>query len=254
MSGKALTTLGSKGEGPGEFNWPEHIVYDAPHLYVFDGAREKLYRMNPDTGIITKTWSVSNMCVFDVKGDDLAAAFMLPRESNIYGTLSLQNKNPHFDKTFGSPPCCLQVNGSKRAAVHIDEQGHFWMAYSGQFKIEHYSKSGRLIRRITDELPDYKVPSQAKKVSRFDRRGISANVISFDKITGLFEVNDTMVLYRFKRLADAYYDVFSKDGKRQGSFRSENLKPVGVHKQSLYAFKRGSASDPWDIQLVRLDF
>lgn len=254
LKGDALPTIGKKGEGPGEFNWPHVVLFDQSFLYIYDSAKEVLYRVDPDSGTFLKHWRLPNAQALSLKGNHLAASFRIPRKRNIFGTATLGEKAITFQNFLGGIPSSLQVSGAKISTVLHATDGSLWMAYSGEFELLHYSRDGKLLQRIDQEPPFYVVPSQPEKISRFDTKSMSENVMKFDKMKSLYELEQTIVLYRPKVLSNSYLDVFDKQGKRLASYKSDNLYPIGVHKGKLYAFLTGSPEDEWDLMITRLHF
>ena len=254
LNGEALPTIGKKGEGPEEFNWPRNIFYDAPYLSVYDGAKEKLFRLDGFSGVFLKSWRLPNIGVYSIKGNQFSATFRRPESGHILGLGKLGEKGVTYDHFVGNTPCCLRVSGSKKSAVLTTSHGQVWMAHTGTLQLQHFNQEGLLLKSMEDELPHYVPPNKASKISRFDIKGRSARAAIFDKIDSLYEVGNHIVLYRYKMLSDSYFDVFTKDGKRISSQKADEISPVGVKDKMLYGFLRGNETTPWDIMLVKLDF
>ncbi len=249
--GKALPPIGRKGQGPGEFNWPSLVYFEAPFLYVCDNNQEKIYRVDPINGRFLKQWSIKGTTAMAIKGDALFAAFVDPQKERVFGIASLKD-DLKFQRLLGDAPCCLAVSGSHKAAVLRVSDGTYWTAFTGEYKLQHYSSNGDLIKSITRAPLDYVVPSQKKDVSRYDTTALSENVRSFDKMNGLFEYGELILLYRFKTRSNSAIDVYTKSGVYRATFKSDELKPVDVVGGKLFVLKETPEGSQWDIELYSL--
>ena len=252
LRGESLPSIGQKGEGPNEFNWPENIFYDEPFLYVYDGAKDKMFQIDGSTGQFLKSWRVGNINSFSIQGKQIRASFRTLQSGHIFGRGRIIEKVIAFDHYIGGVPCCLRVSGSKKAAVLSARDGTFWLAHTGVFQLEHYSADGKILKKIDAELPDYVAPQNGSQKSRFDTKGRSADIAKFDKIRNLYECGDHIILYRAKRLNDSHLDIFGKNGKRKTTQRVDKIKPIGVLGQTLYGFLRGNDTTNWDIMVVKV--
>jgi hypothetical protein len=249
--GKALQTIGKKGQGPGEFNWPCLVFYQAPHLYVCDTNQQKIYRIEPSTGKFLKYWSLKGAAAISIKRNELLTAFVDPLKDKVLGIADLK-EDLSFRRLLGDSPCCLDVSGSHKGAVLHASDGTLWAAFSGDYKIYHFDSAGQVLARITKAPLEYVTPSQKKGISRYDTSALSENVRSFDKMDGLFELGEYILLYRYKTLSNSTVDLYSKKGKYLSSLKVDNLAPVAVVGKALYVLRETPANSKWDVELCSL--
>lgn len=254
LSGKALPSIGKKGQGPGEFNWPRFIIFNDNFLYVYDAAREKLYQINPETQVILKKWQLSNTQDLSISGNHIAASLKRPQKSHIFGTGNIGETEIKFHHFMGGTPESLQVSGANISALLHASDGTLWMTYSGEFQLQQFTRKGKQLQFIDDPPRDYVVPSQSQKISRFNTKAMSENVRRFDKTKALYEVKNHIVLYRPKILNNSYLDIFTKKGKRIASHKSDGIYPIGVSGDEFYAFLVAENDEPWDLMIVKIHF
>lgn len=254
LQGNSFPTIGKRGEGPGEFNWAEVVLFDKPHLYVYDSAKERLYQIDPKTRTFLKSWKLPGIEALSIQGTHMAGSFRIPRKSNIFVMGTIGNSEIKFQHFIGGIPTSLKVSGAKISTVLHASDGTLWMAYSGAFELQQFTRQAKRLQFITDPPRDYVVPSQSDKISRFNTKAMSENVRKFDKMKSLYEVGNHIVLYRPKVLNNSYLDIFTKEGKRIASLKSDSLHPIGVLNGELYAFLVSDGDNPWDLMIVKFHF
>ena len=136
-SGEWIETIGRRGTGPGEFNFPTHITADGSHLIVADSGNFRVQRIELDGTVVG---------IIGEKGD-AAGDFALPKgvaldsEGHLY-VVDAQFENVQiFDRTgqlllaFGS-----EGDGPGQfalpAGLTIDAQDRIWIADTGNRRIQ----------------------------------------------------------------------------------------------------------------------
>lgn len=253
--GKRQPDIGQKGQGPAEFMYPMAMALNHDGLYVLDNGKSRLILVDPSSGSFLKTLAMERANKLLIHDGFLYAAFnnALSRTQGIFGKAPLQEPIT-FQRPFFSDPCCLKVKGSKIGGMTLDRNGHFWCAYSGSYRLEKYDRDDQLLKIVSDTPNDYVVPS-VSKTSRFNRNAMKQHFRSFDKIGGLFNLDDMIVVYRYKSLDSARLDFYDLDGQAIAlGVDISGLAIAGVHHNSLYGYRSLEESLEADVELVRLEF
>lgn len=234
--GKALPPIGSKGQGPGEFLYPMALDFHQGYLYTIDNGRGLLYKIDPKTGAVEQEWKVAQANALQVRSNDILVAFNSPKNGRMFG-LSRLGEQLDFGDFLYEEPCCIKVRGSKTAGLSFDEDGHFWLAYSGEYQLVKF-KDRETLRSISYAPGDFVVPTTLGNVSRFDQKAASRHYTSFDKIRGIFLVGDFVALYRSKSLNTGRLDVYDKSGNpiRVG-IPLNNVVPFRAGYQQIHAYR-----------------
>ena len=255
-SGKALTPIGQLGQGPSELLHPMAMTCDGPHLYVGDSGKQKVYKIDLVTGKFLNSWTTGTINNIIVNKDLVYLAFNGPNplgvtNSAVVASVKLgETLQPeHF---FFQNPCCISMPGTKYSGILLDSDGFFWVSFTGEYRLEKYSHTGQLIKVINTEPPGFAAPGPLK-ASSFNAKARTTHFRSFDKTRGLFELDDLIVLYRFKLMSDARLDVYDHQGAAIGlNVNISGIVPTSTFDGVLYGYRKADSEDRGDIEIMKI--
>lgn len=144
--GKLLHTLGTRGEGRGEFNYPTYLAFSQGLLYVTDTMNARVQVLDAETGMFKQSVGASGLSVGNLVRPKGVA---VDAEGNIYVVESYYDHLLVFNKhgEFLLPISDLGRDGGKfylPAGVWVDEQQRVFLAdmFNGRVVILQYLGGG----------------------------------------------------------------------------------------------------------------
>jgi len=153
--GKVVNTFGQKGNGPGEFNFPEGLALEGDHLYVNDLGNDQVHCFNTDGSFVESVRLPGRgLAIAKVKGGWATASFM--GGLNAAGEVEVKLTDERFDNAIMvlSWPragmggnIVVERNGSGTPKIPINpvdpkpymavgDQGRFlYICHPGEFRI-----------------------------------------------------------------------------------------------------------------------
>lgn len=269
-AGNYLTSIGGKGQGPGEFQAPTRILVDGQdRLYVQDIVRMALFIFSADgkflkgingPGIILRGCQIS----LDSHADIICGYEALPAkdEKQVYAIA-------RFDSAF-KPVRVLydrlggftfkMVNGRLIEAPRftpgviwaLGPEDRLYVSYNDSYDIRILSAAGALIKDFRRDYTPEKVTADERRqiLEGYTRYGDAAKGIEIPSvkppIRGFYFVNDQLYAYR-KRVGQLrYFDVFDRDGAFIEE-RSLDFLPIVYRNGFVYTIAVEGNIDTWDI-------
>lgn len=183
--GKYITTIGNRGQGPGEFYFPLSIDIDSDgYLYVSDPQRQRIQILKP-SGAEYKTIKIvedaigiirvskSGQLVMGGSGSFGSFGFReLEKDKSLQNLLKVLNLDGEIQKSFGEKvdfKDILMNRKGNRFHFTVDNHGNIYVAFDYQNRIEKYSLDGKLLWRSNRKLNYSTKPPKAK--SGIKRKG-----------------------------------------------------------------------------------
>ncbi len=244
LNGNKYPPIGVKGSGPNEFRSPEPLYFSSPFLFVNDVANQRLYRINVKTKRFEGTWRLQPSMDITIL-EDRIYSIPMGRLSK-YGVSAMKLEMPVSDDVISDLPVIdkfllkpmeTRCQGMAYGALLIDSQNNFWCTITGDFRIEKYDSNGKLLKTIGKEPLEFQEP-QVYLGNKYNRKALKKHYASFDKLNGLFEYRNMILLYRFKVLTDAWLDIYDMEGEPIGTVRMPpvGVAPFDVHNGKLYGW------------------
>jgi len=166
--GQYIATIGNRGQGPGEFNYPLSIDIDSKgYLYISDPQNQRVHILKPDgkehktiqfykkrAGVIRI--SMSGDMVMGSGGGFIIFGGMGPdEEKSLPKLLKILDTKGEVKKDFGEQrdfkDILLNRMGNEFHFV-IVKNGHTYVAFNYQNRIEKYSSDGKLLWKSDRKL------------------------------------------------------------------------------------------------------
>jgi hypothetical protein len=187
--GRYISTIGRKGQGPGEFQYPQSIDLDADgYLYVSDPGNRKIQVLKPD-GSLFKTISLPDNPPGVIKiaesgqiimgGGEMFFQFGIgesEKEAELPKIIHLLDQEGKAIKSFveqkdyKSP---LVNRLGNRFHFTLDKEGNTYVAFDYQNRIEKYSPEVKLVWR-SDRKLNYDISEPKEKGSISGSGGLRA--------------------------------------------------------------------------------
>lgn len=232
-SGEYLTQFGRKGQGPGEYQYPMQIdcrsdqllvTSMAAQFHIFDlnGEYKKKFGLPQYQGIGMKLMDFDK-----VVGYSLGFRHDNSKENSI---LKIFDTEGNIEHEFGEPFLVDNARGSWTANytnIMVDDDNNIYLAFIHQNRIEKYSDNGKLLLKISRELPfglEYKygkekmeIQGVVREIDRamfpFVSRGIGVDshgriwVLGYKKEVPRDQGSEGFVIQEY-----LHFEVFSKEG------------------------------------------
>ncbi|MFC1563850.1 6-bladed beta-propeller [candidate division KSB1 bacterium] len=238
--GRYVSTTGSRGMGPGEFENPMSLDVDSDNnLYISEHRKfirilnssgneiRRLYfdPFHPsDRFIITSSDRLVNNVQFMWYTGDGDVPEYLMQMYDLYGILLKEFCTPRIyeNEKFNRKGNLIQYTE--------DRSGNFWIAFSYQNRIEKYSPDGKLLLRIDRELPYEESEEEeiiTEKVAGYDASSgfcyRFAYSIACDKENRIWVWTPVDQERSFTKHVDFAIEVYSESGILLTRFFSEDL-------------------------------
>jgi hypothetical protein len=166
--GKFIETIGSKGQGPGEFQFPESLEIDSEgFLYVAEMGNRRIQILNPDgkdhkiiklrdgSSGITRLFGGENLLMGSGSGLIGFGMGGMERQKELPKVLKVIDKEGKIHEDFGKQydfKDMLLNRLGNRFSFTIDDEAHTYVAFDHQNRIEKYSPEGNTIWRSERKL------------------------------------------------------------------------------------------------------
>jgi hypothetical protein len=220
-NGRYLETIGKRGEGPGEFNFPNRICTWEEYLFVLEGLKPRIQVFGHDNRFVRSFFIFDNINSFLVRDESIYANCVYPE--NEKELITVLNANGRVLKSFG---------------LRIDREGHRSndsRVFLSQTKTEiialfehyalirRYTPEGKLIKEMTIESPIF------RELEKYNYKRAYTNpspqVVRLPRITAGVKAigNKIYVLSHLPRLEIIELDL---EGRILRTYYSESLRDV----------------------------
>jgi hypothetical protein len=269
-AGNYLTSIGEKGQGPGEFQAPIRIIVDGQdHLYVQDIVRMALFVFSADgkflrsingPGIILRGCQI----LLDSHADIICGYEALPamNERQIYSIAKFDSAFKPVRVLYERPGVLMGkiTNGRFIEAPKftpgviwaVGPEDRLYLSYNDSYDIRVLSATGALIKNFRRDYMPEKVTAEEKRqiMEGYKRFGDAAKGIEIPTvkppIRGFYFVKEQLYVLR-KRVGRVwYFDVFDKDGEFIEA-KSLDFIPMVYKNGFIYTIVVEGNIDTWDI-------
>ncbi|MFC1561624.1 NHL repeat-containing protein [candidate division KSB1 bacterium] len=159
-SGTFVQTFGTEGQGPGELNWPLDIFIDSDdRIYVQNAGNRRIEIFEQD-GRYVDSWRIQimNEKIAMMSGGSFA---VLPRQRFLspdqdQGLISIKDTTGAILRSFGAVKDYQNpdmADGGNGGEIVVDSANNIYIAMLNQNRIEKYTPDGRLLMKISRDLP-----------------------------------------------------------------------------------------------------
>jgi len=180
--GKFITSIGRKGQGPGEFQYPISLDVDSEgYLYISDSGNQRIQILNPD-GTDHKTIQMVKEAVGPIKIAKLGHMIMgtggfvsispgaMDEDESLPKLLKVLNLEGEIQKEFGEKKDYnnfLMNRAGNRFHFTVDRDNNIYISFDNQNRIEKYSPEGEILWK-SDRLLNFDTTRPRQK--GFDER------------------------------------------------------------------------------------
>ena len=178
--GNFLATIGNKGQGPGEFYYPQSLAVDKEgFLYVSDSANQRIQILKPN-GAEHKTLPLVKLQPGNLKISGSGRILMatgglfgfgpgaMQEEKTLPKLIKILNQEGGVEEEFGDQrdfKDMLMNRMGNQFHFTVNKNGHVFVAFDYQNRIEKYSPEGKLLWKSDREL-NYSMDTPKAKGSR----------------------------------------------------------------------------------------
>lgn len=269
-AGNYLTSIGGKGQGPGESQAPTRIIVDGQdRLYVQDIVRMALFIFSADgkflkgingPGIILRGCQIS----LDSHADIICGYEALPamNERQIYSITKFDNAFKPVRILYERPGgfTFKMVNGRLIEAPRftpeviwaVGPEDRLYVSYNDSYDIRILSAAGALIKNFRRDYTPEKVTADERRqiLEGYKRFGDAAKGIEIPAVKPPFRdfcfIKDQLYVLRKRVGRIWYFDVFDKEGE----FIEEkglDFRPLVYKNGFVYTIAVEGNIDAWDI-------
>jgi hypothetical protein len=181
-TGRFLRTIGKKGQGPGELNWPTHMVVDNQDRIIVYDTRNNRISLFSSEGELLNDFSMGNIVTRYMKvhhflvsqsGDIIFSQEQIDyQKEKMYLTFKRIHPEAHlmtdifqievaiFAKDFGDSRVHAPI---QNVHVEIGCDDCFWLAYRDRYNIEKYTNKGTLTKSITKSFTPVLMSDEEKE-------------------------------------------------------------------------------------------
>ncbi|MCP4724804.1 MAG: 6-bladed beta-propeller [bacterium] len=253
-----ITTIGSEGQGPGEFERPHYMDLDNKgNIYVYDTNNRKMDKFTTSGQSRSSIKLEDRLYYFKCLDEDLfirqyGSAGMFRMEDDISRIdpdfLYVFGKDGEIRKKFGESAekeSYILYQLVNESYIELDEDNYVYVSFKHVNRVEKYSPDGNLLLKI-DRLLEYEINNRVE-LTTF-RSGTAERKIPFPKTTtvssnifidhkGRIWVRTNRTQYREGEGAnepipgEEYFHIFDKDGMFLGTLDYDYAKliPLTIH-------------------------
>jgi sugar lactone lactonase YvrE len=180
--GKYLASFGRRGQGPGEFQYPQSLDIDAEgFMYVSDSGNQKIQILKPD-GALEKEIKKTDQApgIVRVRSDRMimgqgASVYSfgmnrMEEDSELPKLIKLLDRDAEVKKEFGEQKDYkdMLVNRiGNRYHFAVDNESNIYVSFDYQNRIEKYSPEGKLLWKADRKLNyDVSTPKAKGNITR----------------------------------------------------------------------------------------
>jgi len=192
--GNFISSIGRKGQGPGDFNYPRSIEMDAnDNLYVFDAGNRRIQIFTSD-GNVSKTIKFTQLsmnCIRLLKpsllvmGGITSRRVLMDETKPLPKLLTVVDLEGNVKTEFGEIRDYKDVNVNSTANwfnFDVDEAGNICLSFQRQNRIEKYTPDGKLLWK-SDRILNYDTKVHDKGFIKRDDRGTSIQAPTMNQVS-----------------------------------------------------------------------
>jgi len=254
QNGKALRTIGRKGQGPGEFQRPMDISIFGNQLMVHDLERSiSFFTLKGE--FIKSVTSIDILRISDVYCDSLgnivaqtSPVFDPANPKHVYRKY---NHNMNMIFQFAETPRSDDLGPNNPfgafGSIAVDREDNIIFGYPNDYVIEIFNTNGKLIRKIEKEYSLLKLTNQDRREMKKENPG--RNGINYPKYKPPFRrffIDDEGRIYvgtwEKPSRSEYYYDIFDPEGKYLAKIDLMG-KPILCRNGKMYSIESNDEGD-----------
>lgn len=192
--GDFISSIGRKGQGPGEFNYPRSMEMDAnDNLYVFDAGNRRI-QIFTSNGNVLKTVKFTQFSMYSIRllksrllvmGGVTDLRALMDETKPLPKLLTVVDMEGKIKKEFGEIRDYNDVNVNSHAnwfEFDVDEEGNICVSFQRQNRIEKYAPDGELLWK-SDRILNYDTKVHDKGFIKRDDRGTSIQAPTMNTVS-----------------------------------------------------------------------
>ena len=192
--GKFISSIGRRGQGPGEFYIPRSIEMDAKdNLHVFDAGNRRIQMFTSD-GKVSKTIKFTQLSMYSIRllksrllvmGGTINRRILMDETKPLPKLLTVVDLEGKIKKEFGEIKDYKDVNVNSAANwfdFDVDESGNICLSFHRQNRIEKYTPDGKLLWK-SDRTLNYDTKVHDKGFIKRDNKGTSIQAPTMNHVS-----------------------------------------------------------------------
>ena len=198
--GNFISSIGSRGQGPGDFNFPCSVEMDAnDNLYVFDAGNRRIQIFTSD-GSVSKTIKFTQFSTNSIRllkssllvmGGITNRRALMDETKPLPKLLTVVDLGGNVETEFGEIRDYKDVNVNSTAnwfKFDVDKTGNICLSFQRQNRIEKYTPDGKLLWK-SDRVLNYDTKVHDKGFIRRDNMGTSIQAPTMNYVSGGISVD-----------------------------------------------------------------
>jgi sugar lactone lactonase YvrE len=192
--GNFISSIGRKGQGPGEFNYPRSVEIDAKYnLYVFDAGNRRIQIFTSD-GDVLKTIKFTQFSLNSIRllkssllvmGGITDRRVLMDETKPLPKLFTVVDLGGNVETEFGEIRDYKDVNVNSTANwfnFDVDEAGNICLSFQRQNRIEKYTPDGKLLWK-SDRILNYDTKVHDKGFIKRSDRGTSIQAPTMNQVS-----------------------------------------------------------------------
>ncbi len=255
QNGAFLRTIGRKGQGPGEFNFPLSVSITRQNELVVDDMRSRLAFFSLE-GEFKRNLQVAtiNLLRIDIDSEgNLIGIVIVREEENPRYELRKFDSELNYLCSFGSSPLPDQSGYNPFMGVlisQIDNNDQVIFGFPENYEIKIFDKEGNLKRKIIKDYDPVEVTEEEiKQETESTPPELKVSIPKYHNAYYWFTADDegrifVMTHERVEQGEGFYYDVFDPEGKFIAKIPLE-IRPYLFKNKKLYTVEQDEEGYPF---------
>jgi hypothetical protein len=246
--GEFISSIGRKGQGPGEFLRPFDFCIGKENIFVVDPMARKLNVFSKN-GSFKYFYKIEDgRAVQEGKNGEIIIAAPVFRYNNTSACIHIYSKEGKLKKSF------LPVNQntvrhkfiSDAVFFSLDQESNIYCIQEMEYKIHKYTMAGQLMKTFFESNPYYIPPPKKILVDKHLRSKVLNWMLSWTHIIGINIFKDRLLFVTLKHGPGAYeyiLDVYNREGNFIKGGLSTNYRLLFIDEKGNFFFLQEIAVD-----------
>jgi hypothetical protein len=239
-TGKFISVIGGKGQGPGEFVKAFDFFIGKKNIYVVDPKARKAHVFNLD-GVFKYFFFIEDgRAVKEGKNGEVVISAPIIKTLNKSACIHIYSKDGKIKKSF------FPIN--KNAVKHeficdgvffdIDREGNLYCIQEMEYNINRYTISGRLVKTFSGKNPLYIPPPEKVFKKKYLRSSLSKWMETWSHIVGINILDNMLIVtHEYNKTPFEYMlDIYSRDGDLIIAGLATNYRLLYIDKTGKFYF------------------
>lgn len=248
-----ISSIGKRGQGPGEYIIPLDFFLSKEYIYVVDPGARKFNVLNLDGNFKYFFKIQDGRSAKESKTGDIVIAAPIITNPDSSTCIQIYNKKGELKRAF----IPIARNALKHDLISdlvsfsLDEQDNIYCVQEMEYKIYKYSLAGQILKSFSQIKPYYNPPPDAPFKQKYLRSAMDNWLKSWTHVIGIIYYNKLLfvTLFNPKDEYDYIIDIYSKDGEFLKGGLATNYRLLHIDKKGQFYFLQDS-TDPSSLDTL----